>query len=174
LVSNGVASVPGDTGFEKCQNGLLHRRAPVVCPYGPAADVSPCPPSDGQCASDAECTARFPHAICANAHKLLGYCGCFPTCLKDDDCPAGSICICGTPGGTCVAASCTGDASCPAGHACLSSTASCAGGMGTFSCDKAEDECIADSDCATGMKCVQQADRRKCVAACMLTPGGPP
>jgi hypothetical protein len=79
----------------------------------------------------------------------------------------------GNPGGACVGATCKGDADCPAGHYCLSSTGSCYGGMGAFACDKPEDECIADSDCAAKMKCVLQADRRRCVAECMATPGTP-
>jgi hypothetical protein len=168
-VSNGVASVTGDTGFDRCADGAIRRRAVVTCPLGPAAATSPCGALDGQCASDADCTAQ-PHGLCANSHKLLGYCGCFYGCMKDADCGAGSVCFCGDPVGSCVPATCVSASSCASGFACASSSSGCGGGMGSFACQVATDECLGDTDCGANARCVLQSGRRVCTPDCLLPP----
>jgi len=172
LVGDGNQSSPQDTGFDRCEDGALRRRVAVTCPLGPSGATSPCSATDDHCASDADCTAG-PHGICANSHKLLGYCGCFYGCMKDADCSPGSICFCGDPAGTCVPATCTGASSCPAGSACASSSSGCPGGMAAFACQKAADDCLGDADCGEGARCVQAADRRVCTPACFLPPAKP-
>lgn len=168
-VTSGVQTSLEDTGFDRCQSGAIHRRAPVAaCPWLPPSASTGCSVS---CQSDAECS-QMPLGVCAEAHQLGGYCGCFyGFCEKDTDCGDGSICLCGGPvGGTCVPATCTTDASCAAGFLCASSSFSCGGGRSAFACQTAADECLGDGDCPTNEFCVLQAGKRSCVPDCRATP----
>jgi hypothetical protein len=168
-VSSGVQTSREDTGFDRCQSGAIHRRAVVVsCPSLPPSVSGSCSVS---CQSDADCV-KSPLGVCAQAHQLGGYCGCFyGFCEKDADCGAGSICLCGGPvGGTCVPATCTSDASCAPGFSCMSSSLSCGGGRSAFACQSAADECLGDEDCPTYYLCVLQAGKRSCVASCIARP----
>lgn len=168
-VTSGVQTSPDDTGFDRCQSGAIHRRAVVAaCPWLPPSASTGC---SAFCVSDADCVQN-PLGVCAQAHQLGGYCGCFyGFCEKDADCGAGSACLCGGPvGGTCVPATCTTDASCPPGLLCISSSYSCGGGRSAFACQSANDECLGDGDCPAGKLCVLQAGKRSCVADCRPTP----
>jgi hypothetical protein len=168
-VTSGAQTSLEDTGFDRCQSGAIHRRAVVAtCPWLPPSASTGCSVS---CQSDADCVQR-PLGVCAQAHQLGGYCGCFyGFCEKDADCGAGSICLCGGPvGGTCVPATCTTDAGCAAGFLCVSSSLSCGGGRSAFACQSAADECLGDGDCPTNDLCVLQADKRSCVPNCIPRP----
>jgi hypothetical protein len=168
-VTSNVQTSLEDTGFDRCQSGAIHRRAPVAaCPWLPPSASTGCSAS---CQSDADCVER-PLGVCAEAHQLGGYCGCFyGFCEKDTDCGDASICLCGGPvGGTCVPATCTTDASCAAGFLCASSSLSCGGGRSAFVCQSAADECLGDGDCPSNELCVLQAGKRSCVADCRATP----
>jgi len=168
-VSDGPDQSPEDTGFDDCEGGGIRRRKAMRCPLGPTAAQSPCTAPTG-CTSDADCT-QSPHGICANAHNLLGYCGCFYGCMQDSDCDPGRICLCGDPAGVCIPATCVDDSVCPAGAACASSSSTCYGGTSAFVCQDPADECLNDADCGTGKRCVLQASsRRTCVDACLPTP----
>jgi len=168
-VTSGVQTSLGDTGLDRCQSGAIHRRAVVAaCPWLPPSASMGCSVS---CQSDADCVQR-PLGVCAQAHQLGGYCGCFyGFCEKDADCGAGSICLCGGPvGGTCVPATCMSDAGCPAGFLCASSSSSCGGGRSAFACQSAADECLGDGDCPINDLCVLQAGKRSCVPNCIPRP----
>ena len=171
-VTSGPQASAEDTGFDMCQNGAVHRRAAVAaCPWLPPSASTTCPVS---CQSDSDCVQSL-LGVCAQAHQLPGYCGCFyGYCEKDGDCGSGSICLCGGPvGGTCVPATCTSDSDCPTGLLCVSSSLSCGGGRSAFACQGVSDECLGDGDCPLDPsdpeheRCVLQAGKRSCVPGCV-------
>lgn len=153
-----------DTGLERCQDGRLHRPAPVICPSklprqdGADAGVST---TDGGshglvgvsdpsvCLFDRDCTAK-PLGHCEPApfpvpEKLCAY-----GCLADADCGAGFVCQCGDPVGSCVAAACRSDADCADGLLCargVPGSAVCI--THDFSCETPEDGCRIDKDCSS-------------------------
>jgi hypothetical protein len=158
----------GDIGLDWCASGAIRRRKAVVCPPVPTGPPGPCFEAHPACASDAECTSS-PHGTCANSHGLLGLCGCFYGCTRDDECSPGSICICNTGGGECVAATCVDDASCPAGAVCAS-TLRIGMGYEAFTCQRSDDECLGDADCGLFARCEPTSGRRVCVRDCPTVP----
>ena len=162
-VTSGLQTSPDDTGFDRCKDGAIRRRAVVTCPWLPPTGAG-----GSACQSDADCAAR-PLGICADAHRLAGYSGCFyGFCTKDADCGAGSVCVCGGPvGGTCAKASCVSDADCGEGSLCVSSSRPECGSIGyDFACQSPADECLGEGDCSDGQRCVRQGNKRSCVAGC--------
>jgi hypothetical protein len=136
------------TGIERCDNGVLHRPAPVACssrlprPLPPANDAGAAADASGAltqvgylygdavdrftlhlCQSDADCTER-PNGYCALAFDGLGPAQfthsvrCHYGCLQDADCSDGYFCECGDPVGQCVPADCRSDADCGSGLLC--------------------------------------------------------
>ncbi|MBV9950092.1 MAG: hypothetical protein JOZ69_24845, partial [Myxococcales bacterium] len=146
--STSLASV-GLDGFERCENGVVHRAARRTCPSKlPRADVAFPPGPSQNCTRDADCT-RSPNGHCALG-GLAGPDGmrhtiCLYGCMTDADCPAQSICVCADPVGACALAYCGTDADCPAPYLCAESQAGCAA---TFACQTPEDTCALDADCA--------------------------
>ena len=181
LVCQPVLNQAGiDTGFEVCSDHSQRRRVAIACPEARMAATSPCTPDDGPaCKSDAECTMQ-PLGYCANAHKLVGYCGCFYGCRKDSDCASGSICSCGSVVGVCVSATCASAAECGAGSACVLTVhgapqLTCVSGrpssfVESYSCLKPEDQCHGNGDCpSSGMDfgtCFIDTAHRYCGLTC--------
>ena len=161
-----------DTGFDTCEDGTKQRRAAIQCPAAATDPAQECGTVPEACVSDADCKQE-PYGICANAHKLEGYCGCFPGCRSDADCGAGSICECGSPLGRCTPAKCATNADCGEGFGCTASAGSIdlAGGKcdlftdTTYACQSGADRCRVDKDCPDG-GCVLEVDHRVCVPLC--------
>jgi len=175
-----------DTGLDSCDDGTTRRRTALVCPL-PAmrsADAGASPP--GPCAADTECGNQ---SICAEAHNLRGYSGCFSGCRQDSDCGAGSICVCGVVLGQCMPANCKTNADCGVGFGCLATgegpAGGCAVGMAVstpnitrYVCQQAQDACFATKDCPGGVPpsqpdggsswpaCIYGGAKRVCGYAC--------
>lgn len=99
------------TGFERCDNGLVHRVEPVVCvdPRGSGA----CTSGVGSCRTDADCVDR-PYGTCNDDWDQFGECTCNYGCESDADCGVDEICVCAgvVPRAMCIPARCPDDASC--------------------------------------------------------------
>lgn len=175
------------TGYARCANGLLHRRRQAVCPStvpragtvretllevqrrsherrGDPEAPWVAPIEDGECTSDADCTAR-PHGYCTRSDPsgVPDRTACAYGCTKDAECPPQHICVCGDPVGECVMGSCTGNAQCGPGLACAEyESPGCTLTTG-FACQTAADRCAVDGDCAhpTG-RCVMNNGVRSC------------
>ena len=80
-----------DTGFESCADGSKRRRAAILCPEERTSPSNPCQAIAGpySCKSDSDCLAQ-PGGYCADAHQIVGYCGCYYGCRHDSDCDTGS------------------------------------------------------------------------------------
>lgn len=165
---NAEELAPGG-GFERCDNGLVHRPSVGVCPtyqqrsetFGPSEM-----PAMDECFMDADCD-----------EKPLGYCvkgftqyavGVFPNrcayaCTVDADCDTGTLCLCSAQGGTCTgAASCTSDADCTGGGVCAAFPGQCLQPV-QFSCQTRDDECEVYEDCPSGLSCQSfQGGSRRC------------
>src|SRR5688572_12029577 len=148
-------------GYERCAEGWLHRPRVEVCEsLVPRADPPmPLPvvafPPYTACASDAECAAR-PHGFCAPFSAGLPpqtFLTCQSGCVTDADCSGSQICLCGSPVGTCVEATCRDDADCGEGR-CASSTVpgGCSFDTVRFDCQTPDDECVTDADCSSGFQ----------------------
>jgi hypothetical protein len=70
-----------------------------------------------RCLSDSDCVTGVPGTMTAEKTGYCdeGHCQASPTCVIDQQCPAGKSCI----GGVCVPATCRGHAECGAGKACV-------------------------------------------------------
>jgi hypothetical protein len=159
-------------GWERCNDGVLHRAQTAQCPSQlprplqlatRAADAGVEPPIV-QCERDGDCTERA-HGECVLSEGFSEYTTyCRYGCTQDDECPAGSACVCGDVIGTCQQAHCRSDSDCSPGLACLTwDSPSCGGGY-TLSCQTTDDECIGDADCP-GQVCGVDSDsdmRRRC------------
>jgi hypothetical protein len=151
-------------GFEACEEGYLHRPSAGECALPPRVACDPAVDTDTtQCSSDANCSYA-PNGRC---NSVGGACLCDYPCIRDEDCGAGMICLCGdalaTMGGRCAIATCRTDADC-GGGLCASSTPGCGGGL-TFACLTASDECHVDSDCDAGYICQANGGTRSCAPA---------
>lgn len=166
--SASVASdcVPESTlegNWERCTNGMLHRRELGSCTsalprsgyslkealgYAPGADAG----IQYECLTDEDCTAA-PHGHCE-----FGQGGpyCAYGCLTDSECGDAQVCLCGPSIGECIAAECSVDSDCGGSYLCGSyeSEPSC-GGI-RFGCQKPEDLCSGNADCTEGGFCVRE------------------
>ena len=73
---------------------------------------------------------------------------CLYGCVKDSECGADQICVCGEPVGHCVAAACRSDAECATGFLCKSYDSSNGCGIERFACQTLDDVCGSNEDCA--------------------------
>jgi hypothetical protein len=154
-------------GYEHCDNGTVHRPAVKECASKlPRSDSSAKIAPGGTCTQDTDCADR-PHGYCSLSGQLPGPV-CLYGCVKDSECAAGSICLCGDPVGQCVGSSCTSDADCGAGFRCQSYDSSHGCGIMRFACQTADDTCGSDADCAGGF-CDGMNGRFTCVqGACAI------
>jgi hypothetical protein len=156
-ILQGNTDPPLPSGFEMCDDGIIHRAEKVDCSV-------PATPTDcmdftggGNCESDADCTDK-PFGSC---HQDMifggvvnegGTCSCVYGCQSDSDCADGQICRCGGDSlglyTECVAApDCTVDADCPVGEICGLSPDICAPGGFLLACTTPNDLCAGDSEC---------------------------
>ena len=152
---------PAGAGYEQCGNGTVHRPSIEACPSmlpRPAAKIAL--PPGGQCMSDGDC-ADMPHGYCTTGVQLPGTV-CAYGCVKDSECGAGNICVCGDPVGHCAGATCTSDAACGAGLRCQSFDSSHGCGIMRFACQTPKDTCDADADCM-GQYCDATSGTFQCV-----------
>jgi hypothetical protein len=158
--SNGCTNpTPAGAGYERCDNGTVHRprieECPSSLPRPTDAPITP-PPVEGNCTSDADC-ADMPHGYCATGgQQPVPYCAY--GCVKDSECGAGSICVCGDPVGHCARATCTSDDDCGDGLRCQSYDSSLGCGSQGFACQTPQDTCASDNDC------MSPRDRSFCAA----------
>ena len=127
--TSSVTGMGPSGGYLRCEGGMVHRPSvgecwsdidPLKGPtlYGPAWP-------DGSvnygCRTNADCNAA-PHGHC-EASQMFGFGGaptvaCEYGCVRDSDCSAEQICLCGDPVGKCVEARCKSDAECATGTPC--------------------------------------------------------
>jgi len=172
-----------DTGYDTCEGkdsffnggdvGYLRRRAVVACPsLLPRPSGGACVPlfgdgGGGTCNSDSDCSG-YPNGHCERWSEDGGTpvsCQCLPGCIHDSDCKASEMCLCGSPVGMCVPASCASGASCGSGCECISSTPG--GNCGPrFDCQTRADECSRGEDCADGGQiCSEDNGKHTCQPA---------
>jgi hypothetical protein len=159
-----------DSGYEQCDNGIIHRREVLSCG---APSATACMNSAGAggagggggasaggCTTNADCTA-FPGGYCEAGSTS---CDCIYSCVTDADCGAGSSCECGPYQSTCVTSSCKTDADCGGFLCALERVFDATGCNPTeqLACLTAADTCNSDSDCQVGVLCVRVDGHLKC------------
>jgi hypothetical protein len=152
-----------DSGFEVCDGSeqRVHRTHVASCrSLLPRANIGVASTFD-QCASDDECVDQK-NGFCdpgGGPDRIARICQY--GCTVDDDCTAGSICLCGSYIGYCTSAECVTDGDCPAGLLCAAYWTQCHQRIG-FACQNMSDSCFDDQSCGTG-RCEREADRiRRC------------
>jgi hypothetical protein len=157
-------------GIERCAEGWTHRARVVTCESTvPRAGTIPAASLGDRCDSDSDCS-----------HLTYGHCRpwrdglppaehleCRAGCVSDADCGAGKLCLCGTPVGTCVEATCTTDADCDLGLCAASTVPGACQDNGTrFDCQHPDDACMITEDCLPDhFYCSMDGDRRGCTNA---------
>lgn len=139
-------------GYVRCDDGTLHRPRIEECPSSvprPIAKLIAPPGGEGTCTSDADC-ADMPHGYCTTGVQVPGM-FCAYGCVKDSECGAGNICVCGDPVGRCVGATCTSDDDCGSSFRCQSYDSSNGCGIERFACQTPDDTCANDADCISSM-----------------------
>ena len=168
----GFTDPPVPSGFEQCENGILHRADKVACEV-PQTPSSCLDNLLGGCTSDADCIEK-PFGSCQQDMVFGGFtegsCSCVYGCATDDDCEAGQICRCaGDELGLytqCIAAGCTVDSDCPDGEICGLSPDICAPGGFLTACTTPADLCEDNTQC-TEPGCTFNVDHWDCAnAAC--------
>lgn len=148
------------TGYVTCEGGAIHRTERMDCPSAVSRTGTTCElttPGDGsgeRCTSDADCTSA-PHGFCTSD------CYCFYGCVRDEECPSGSICLCNELAGRCVPSTCGSDQEC--GQClCLSYYYYLCPGYPSFTCQTARDTCVGDQDCSSYDYCSFDGDHHFC------------
>jgi hypothetical protein len=163
---------PVPSGFERCNDGILHRLEKVAC-ESPTTPDSCMDNMLGGCSTAADCTEK-PNGSCQQDMIFGGFtegtCSCVYGCATDEDCGQGQICRCAGDGlglyTQCIEAGCTQDNDCPDGELCGLSPDLCAPGGFLTACTTPEDLCDGDGACANP-PCSFQKDHWECAnAAC--------
>ncbi len=169
-------------GWQRCENGLIHRPIagactsivprpePTVVPSG--YEISE---AHLQCREDGDCRDA-PHGHCEwSAGDVFGS-YCEYGCTVDSDCSGGQVCLCGAAVGACVSARCSTDADCEGGLLCADYIENPGCGGTAFACQTPADECSAQSDCQEEGYCALDDNglgaRRVCTTA-LCTVGRP-
>lgn len=145
------------TGLVTCGEGYTHRPKPQACSVPATAPAGDAPARPAPVRADGSVVCNEDPNVCSTYQ--YGYCdyadGQVPTCQSgcviDQDCGAGSICICdhseSPTGGACRPSQCASDLDCGDGY-CASYWQIC--GRGGFACQSAADECSTNAECAGG------------------------
>jgi hypothetical protein len=157
-------------GIEVCDRGGLRRTEPVTCANGlprPADVVCTAgnPGAPNECTKDADCSAK-PYGTCGGGFD--GSCRCTYGCLQDDDCGPGFACLCGSPVGQCVAATCRTNGDCPSGACRLDLGNGC--NSASLSCASPADMCQGPADCSAGglSACTSDGAVFACGGGCVI------
>jgi hypothetical protein len=162
-----AAAGVADTGYAKCENGVVHRAAARTCgSLLPRTDTCSLTPQVDACHSDADCTDT-PHDYCGWSIGGTGtaVCACHHGCMQDSDCASGFVCLCGEPIGTCISAACSTDADCGDALCRVYATADC-GLDRRLACESSADECVTDADCGSPNICVHDGSHATCGGQC--------
>lgn len=163
---------PVPSGFERCNDGILHRPAKLACQV-PTTPDSCTDNLLGGCTTAADCTEK-PNGSCQQDMVFGGFtegtCSCVYGCATDEDCGQGQICRCAGDGlglyTQCVEAGCAVDSDCPDGELCGLSPDICAPGGFLTACTTPNDLCDGDGACPNP-PCMFQKDHWECAnAAC--------
>jgi len=145
------AEALGDSGWVRCDNGVVHRESAGHC------SISSTLPSPADCGGCLD----VPNAWCLRTTPFGGN-ECVSGCETDADCGTGEICYCDAPGGRCVAADCTTDADCSKGSLCATYVGppnpACGFHVAGVACQTEADRCTGD-EC----NCALVNGRRDCV-----------
>jgi hypothetical protein len=142
-----------------CAEGGGTCEVPENCPDCRAACVDysdglgpRCVSGNGECLSDADCTAND-NGRCWN-NREFWFCT-YDTCYSDATCTSGGPCACegesGSPGNTCLPGNCQTDADCAGGGYCSPTMGGCGnyGGVIAYFCHTPADTCLDDSECVS-------------------------
>ena len=135
------------SGFVSCDDGFVHRVAPVECVAPQGTDTAICAEFPNACGTGADCTDGL-YGSCQD-DGIQG-CVCNYGCSTDADCDAGSICACAGVIGqqaTCIPANCVTDDNCGAGLCGLSTYQGCCGDSYQLACADPIEECHVNADC---------------------------
>ena len=150
----GSAGAPvGGSGGHVAREPTRHRGEATACGVPPpgsgmaGGSAQGAAPPPQECTQNSECTSG------RNGRCTDQYCS-YDECFADTDCAARAVCICSAPDGTgnrCAAPGCQVDADCP-GSWCSPTFGPCGlyGGILSYSCHSAQDECVDDTDCSDG------------------------
>ena len=171
-VDQAFTDPPVPSGFERCNDGILHRLEKRAC----EAPTTPDSCTDnmlGGCTSAADCVEK-PNGSCQQDMIFGGFtegtCSCVYGCATDEDCGQGQICRCAGDGlglyTECIEAGCAQDSDCPDGELCGLSPDICAPGGFLTACTTPNDLCDGDGACVNP-PCSFQKDHWECAnAAC--------
>lgn len=188
-------------GFERCANGMLHRadvggaECSSELPRARAlddaalAEIERVAQQTGvplsamleslPCREDGDCTAS-PNGHCMVASGLgeTSLTWCRYGCTRDADCGETAVCMCGSPVGACVYATCQSDRDCGGELRCTQHEeyGDCTPlSTVTFACQTAADECIVDADCGGDTPYCKPTDgKRICTSGTGCPPIGRP
>lgn len=152
-------------GFTECEGGWLHRERVDTCPTSLSATATGVSKA-GPCASDGDCTAE-PYGYCGPSAPGSGWRSCVYGCVRDDECGAGRICVCGNPVGRCSAATCATDADCEKGFLCAGNETYNPCGLTEpyeFACQRPADACLSSASCDPRQSCRVGLEARACSA----------
>ena len=157
VIAQGFVDPAVPSGFERCDDGIIHRAEIVACAIPAVASNCEDNSGGGGCTVNEDCTDQ-PFGQCQQDVTLLaftvgGTCSCHYGCAQDSDCPAGQACRCSGPElgsvTACIPAACHSDADCDGGLCGMSSYA-CGDGGASLDCTTSLDTCAKDSDCELG------------------------
>ncbi len=160
-----------DSGYEVC-DGFIHRPVITECHLGLPRPDSWEPTEFDTCTSDADCVdAAYGYCNYPAGGQIPGRV-CEYGCIKDSECGAGSVCVCGTPVGRCQPATCTSDADCGGDFLCSTySDITC--GYAGFACQTPADTCGGNSDCGFNYCELLESGQRQCSMTGCLAIGRP-
>lgn len=173
IATGGIVNVPPEcrnprprlvnglpTGLVDCEGGASHRVERIDCPTllprtveckasSPSPDGGPLRP----CKFDSDCS-EMANGMCTDADWRPGTCYCSYGCIRDEDCGAGKICLCGALAGECaLAPNCVTDGDCASGNLCMSYDVSPGCPGKAIACQTPTDTCVNDSDCVQPQHC---------------------
>ena len=168
-----AVSEPEGSGLAECSDGSYVRVASAQCAASESVDRCPVE-GEPACKVGAVDCPDLASPVCSSSQVLWGHsvdCACYESCQSDADCPAGTLCMCGSKGdemnavvptsNRCVPAECRTDADCsgPGAHCVMQAPRSLAEAQ--FYCRDATDKCQGDDDCGSSERCLYDTDTSK-------------